>query len=104
VIHVLSSTEVFASSAMFLDTVLDSAKAVRDGHEPSLTHPMGSDTDHLEASVAVADKKTRIKTSGAWAWEATTADGDETPIEAVSFAHWASRTSKRDPNRKQVLI
>lgn len=103
-IHVLNSTEVFASSAMFLDTVLDSAKAVNDGHAPSLTHPIGSLTDHLEASVAVCDKKTRIKTSGAWAWEATTADGDETPIEAVSFAHWASRTSKRDPNRKQVLI
>jgi hypothetical protein len=104
VIHVLSSTEVFASSAMFLDTVLDSAKAAREGHAPSLTHPIGHLTDHLEASVAVCDKKTRIKTSGAWAWEATTADGDETPIEAVSFAHWASRTSKRDPNRKQVLI
>ena len=104
VIHVLSAPEVFASSSMFLDAVLESAKAVRDGDPPILTHPMGQDTDHLEASVAVCDKKLRIKTSGAWAWEATTADGDETPIEAVSFAHWASRTSKRDPNRKQVLI
>jgi hypothetical protein len=54
--------------------------------------------------VAVSDKKLRIKTSGAWAWEATTEDGDETPMEAISFAHWAARTTKRDPNRRQVLL
>lgn len=104
VIHVLSGPEVFASSSMFLDAVLESAKAVREGGSPTLTHPVGQETDHLEKSVAVCDKKTRTRTSGAWAWEATTEDGDETPVEAVSFAHWASRTSKRDPNRKQVLI
>jgi hypothetical protein len=103
-IHNLSGTEVFAASSMFLDGVLESAKAVRDGGTPTLTHPIGKETDHLERSVAVSDKKVRIRTSGAWAWEATTADGDETPIEAMSFAHWASRTSKRDPNRKQVIL
>lgn len=103
-VHVLSSPEVFSASSMFLDAVLESAKAVREGGAPALTHPIGKSTDHLEKSVAVSDKKTRIKTSGAWAWEATTEDGDETPIEAVSFAHWAARTSKRDPNRRQVLL
>lgn len=104
VIHVLSGPEVFASSSMFLDGVLASAKAVKAGAEPTLTHPTGQPTDHLEASVAVSDKQIRIKNTGAWAWEATTEDGDETPLEAASFAHWASRTSKRDPNRKQRLI
>lgn len=103
-IHVLSGPEVFAASSMFYDAVLESAKAVRDGGAATLTHPIGQDTDHLEKSVAVCDKKVRIKTSGAWAWEATTEDGDETPIEAASFAHWASRTTKRDPNRKQVIL
>lgn len=104
VIHVLSGPEVFASSSMLLDALVESAKAVRDGGQPTLTHPLGQETDHLEKSVAVVDKKLRVKTSGAWAWEATTEDGDETPVEAISFAHWAARTSKRNPNRTQVLL
>lgn len=104
VLHVLSGPEVFASSTMFLDAVLESAKTAREGNPPTLTHPAGRETDHLERSVAVCDKKTRVRTSGAWAWEATTDDGDETPIEAVSFAYWAARTTKRDPNRRQVIL
>lgn len=104
VVHVLSSTEVFAASSMFLDGVLESASAVRAGGVPTLTHPIGQVTDHLERSIAVSDKKVRIKTSGAWAWEATIDGGDETPVEASSFAYWASRTSKRDPNRRQVIL
>jgi hypothetical protein len=104
VIHVLSGPEVFASSSMFLDAVFESAKAVRENGVPVLTHPIGASTDHLERSVAVADKFLRVKTSGAWSWRATSIDGDETPIEASSFAYWASRTSKRDPNRRQVIL
>lgn len=103
-IHVLSGPEVFASSSMFLDAVLTSAKTVRDGEKPTLTHPVGDPNDHLEVSVTLSDKQIRVKSSGAWAWDATTVDGDETPVEAVSFAHWASLTTKRDPNRKQHLI
>jgi len=104
VIHVLSTPEVFSSATMFLDSVLESASTVRGGAMPTLTHPVGQPTDHLERSVAVSDKKVRIKTSGAWAWESTVEGGDETPVEASSFAVWASRTSKRDPNRKQTLL
>lgn len=103
-IHVLSAPEVFASSAMLLDAIRESAKTVADGGAAVLTHPVGQATDHLERSVVVTDKKLRNRTSGAWAWEATTDDGDETPVEAISFAHWAARTTKRDPNRVQVLI
>jgi hypothetical protein len=103
-VHVLATTEVFSAASMFLDGVLESASAVRAGGAPTLTHPTGQPTDHLERSVAVSDKLVRIKTSGAWAWEATVEGGDETPIEASSFAYWASRTTKRDPNRRQVLL
>lgn len=84
VIHVLSSAEVFASCAMFYD-------AIRDR---TVTHPVGKPTDHLERSVAVCDKKQRSKVTGAWGWFSTTDDGDETPLEAVGFAHWAVRTVK----------
>lgn len=84
VIHVLSGPEVFAANAMFYD-------AIRDR---SVTHPVGQPTDHLERSVAVCDKKMRSKVTGAWGWSVTTDDGDETPLEAVGFAHWAVRTVK----------
>jgi hypothetical protein len=103
-IHILSTPEVFAASSMFLDAALEAAKSVALGLEPELTHPVGKETDHLERSVAVCDKAIRIKNSGAWAWSATTEDGDETPMESVSFANWASRTSKRVPGRKQVIL
>lgn len=103
-IHVLSAPEVFAANGMFYDAVKDSAAAVRRGETPQVTHPAGKPTDHLERSVAVCDKKLASKITGSWRWSPTVDDGDETPIEAVSFAHWASRTSKRDPSRKQVLL
>lgn len=94
VIQVLSGPEVFAANAMFYDAVKDR----------TVTHPAGQPSDHLERSVAVCDKKLASKVTGAWRWAPTTDDGDETPLEAVGFAHWAARTSKRDPNRRQVLI
>lgn len=84
VIRVLSGPEVFAANAMFYD-------AVRDR---TVTHPKGKATDHLERSVAVCDKRMRSKVTGAWGWVPTTDDGDETPLEAVGFAHWAVRTVK----------
>lgn len=93
VVHVLTTTEYFASTTMALD-------AIRAG---TLTHPAEVEGEALSASVAVADRKHR-GTSGQWGWEATTPTGDETPIEAFSVAHWAARTSKRVPGRKQVVI
>jgi len=84
VIHVLSAPEVFAATSMFYD-------AVRDR---TVTHPVGAQSDHLERAVAVCDKKLRSRVTGAWSWGPTTEDGDETPLEAVSFAHWAARTRK----------
>jgi hypothetical protein len=94
VIHVLSTPEVFAASGLAYE-------GVQAGW---VTHSLHEGQHRLDASVAVCDKKQRSRVSGAWSWSATTPDGDETPLEAFSFAVWAARTSKRVPGRKQVLI
>lgn len=93
VIHVLSAPEVFAASAL-------AHEGVQAGW---VTHSAHEGQHRLDASVAVCDKKQRGQ-AGAWSWSATTPDGDETPLEAFSFAVWAARTSKRVPGREQVLI
>jgi len=84
VIHVMSGPEVFAANAMFYDAIRDK----------TVTHPVGKPTDHLERAVAVCDRKLASKVTGSWRWTPTTEDGDETPLEAVGFAHWAVRTTK----------
>lgn len=69
----------------------------------TVTHPIGSDGDLLDASVSISDVKRR-GSNGQWGWQATVPDGDETPVESFCAAHWAARTSKRVPGRKQVLL
>lgn len=93
VLRTLTGAEYFAANTMTLDAL----------QSRTLTHPVGEPGDALSASVAVSDMKKRGQ-NGQWGWEATTPDGDETPIEAFSVAYWAARTSKRVPGRKQVLI
>ena len=93
VLHTLTTSEYFAANTMTLDAL----------QSRTLTHPAEVPGDALSASVAVSDMKKRGQ-NGQWGWEATTPDGDETPIEAFSVANWAARTSKRKPGRKQVLI
>jgi hypothetical protein len=94
VLHVASTAEYMTSGAMFLDGVQDE----------TLTYPKPADPalDALTLSVAVSDKKAR-GTDGAWGWNATTPDGDETPVEAASLALWGAKTSKRRPGRKAVV-
>jgi len=87
----LNTSDYFGACSIFMDSLKSS----------QVTHPQGRDTDVLEASVAVCDQHMR---GSAWGWEATTDDGDETPLEAVSVANWAARTSRRQPGRKQVLV
>lgn len=91
-VHVMTTPEYTTSCAMLLD-------AVREG---TVTHPKVDDplSDALESSVAVCDMKKR-GTSGAFGWEPTTEDGDETPIEAISCALWAAKTTKRKPRGSQ---
>ena len=86
-VHVMSTPEYFTANAMLLDAV----------REKTVTHPEGAPGDALNESVAVCDKKERGR-DGAWGWEPTTPDGDETPMEAVSAVVWAARTTKRRPN------
>jgi hypothetical protein len=94
-VHVMTTAEYTTACAMLLESV-------RDG---SVTHPRVEDPmeDALESSVAVCDQRKR-GTSGAWGWESTTEDGDETPIEAVSCALWAAKTTNRVPGRKQEVM
>lgn len=87
VARVVTTGDYFAACAAFVDGVRDK----------TLTHPKAPDTDVLNASVAVCDRK--VRASGMWGWEATTEDGDETPIEAASLAYRAAKTTKRRPGR-----
>jgi hypothetical protein len=81
-IHLLTTPQYFQACQFLLD-------GVREG---TVTHLDHEGQQVLDESVAVADKKTR---GGAWGWSVTVPDGDETPVEAVSVALWAARTSKR---------
>lgn len=58
----------------------------------TVTHPE-KDQERLDASAEIVKKAPRGK-DGAWAWDSSTSDGDETPIEAISFALYGARTSK----------
>ena len=68
-----------------------------------ITHPEGEAEDALNASVAVCDKQKRRR-DGAYGWEATTKTGDETPLEAVSAAVLAAKTTRRRPGRKAKAL
>lgn len=87
VLKLVTTTEYTTACAMFLD-------AVRDG---SLSHLKGQGP--LDQSVTGAEKKPRGQ-DGAWGWKAPES-GDETPVEAVTVALWAAKTTKRNPGRKQ---
>lgn len=91
VINVASTQEYFAACSMTANDAVEP--------EPRLTHLATEGQKALDDSVACCDKKFRGP-SGSWGWVATTTDGDETPIEAVSLANWGAKTSKRKPGRK----
>ncbi|QJC22016.1 terminase [Arcanobacterium buesumense] len=93
IVKVLSTREYFTACQMLVE-------AVKDG---SLTRPAGGANDALDASVAVSDEKKR-GSDGAWGWQATSFDGDETPVEALSVAVWAAKMNKRVPGRKQKAL
>lgn len=92
-VHVLSTPEYLTACPLVIEGLRDE----------SLTHTDSEGQLALDASVAVCDKRKR-GADGAWGWEATTSDGDETPLEALSFAYWAAKTTKRRPGRKQVVL
>lgn len=96
VLHVASLPDYTTSCSMFHEAL--NARTVTHLEETHLD-PDDRGQRQLDDSVAVCDRKAR-GTAGAWGWEATTPDGDETPLEAVSLAHWGAKTTKRRPGRK----
>lgn len=86
VIHVMTTTDYLAACQMTYE-------GLRAG---TITHPLGEATDALNLSVAVCDRQSRRR-DGSYGWEATTADGDETPLEAFSAAVHAAKTTRRRP-------
>lgn len=104
IVHQDTAGEYFAACSMLVDSVRDAVKA-----GSGFTHPKAGKGDALDDSVAVCDRK--MRQTGAWGWTATTADGDETPIEAVSVALRAAKTTRRKPGhgrgaegRRAVLL
>lgn len=93
ILHVASLPDYTTSCSMFHEAL----------NARTATHLVADGQQQLDDSVAVCDRKAR-GTTGAWGWEATTPDGDETPVEAVSLAHWGAKTTKRRPGRKQVAL
>lgn len=95
-IHMPSTAQVFQACGMFLE-------ATKDG---SVSHLATEGQAALDESVAVSDRRARGK-DGAWSWGSTVPGGDETPIEAVSFALWLARTTKaraRDSSQRKAVI
>ncbi len=92
-VHQVTTGEYFAACAMLVDSVREGVKS-----PGAFTHPKAGEGDALDASVSICDRK--VRASGAWGWEATTEDGDETPTEAISVALRAAKTTKRRPGRK----
>lgn len=88
VIWLPTTGQYLAACSTFLNAV----------HEKAVTHLAHEGQTALDASIGVCDKKKRAA-DGAWGWEATVPGGDETPLEAVSLALWASKTTKRSPGR-----
>lgn len=88
-IKVLTTTDYVAATAMTYNAF----------KEKTVTHLKHDGQKVLDDSVEISDKKGRGQ-NGAWGWVPTTADGDETPVEAMSVALWAARTTKRKPGRK----
>lgn len=90
-IRVVSTPQYLQACAMLADSV----------EAKTMTHLLSDGQQVLDESVAVVD---RDKRGG---WMATTVDGDETPVEAISLALWGARTSKRKPrdvNEKRGVI
>ena len=45
-----------------------------------------------------------IGKAGGFGWQPGGADGSVALLDAVTLAHWAAKTSKRDPSRKQAFL
>lgn len=93
-ILILPTQDYLSACSMFLDGLKSN----------QVSHPVADETDVLERSVKNCMRKER---GGAWGWQPLNNDGDETPLEAVSVAYLAAKTTKRRPGasskRRSVL-
>ena len=102
VVKIVTTPEYTQSCSMTLDAVRESSAVAKRNAELEasdplpFTHLVSDGQAQLDTSVGVCDKKNR-GLSGAWAWYATTPDGDETPTESMSLAYWAAKTTRRKP-------
>ena len=96
VVKIANTAEYTTACSVMLDAVRASAAAAKNDEPMMFTHLASEGQAALDESVAISDKKLRGQ-SGAWGWSATTDDGDETPVEAVSLAYWMATTTKRKP-------
>lgn len=91
-VSIVSTPQYLQACAMFDD-------AIKDG---TATHLASDGQQVLDDSVAIVDKDRR------GGWMATTPEGDETPMEAVSLALYGARTTKRkarsDEKRRGVIL
>lgn len=83
-IRIVNTPQYLQACAMFHEATgdIDSGKMTHLAHEGQQV---------LDDAIEIVDKDKR------GGWMSTTADGDETPVEAVSLALWGARTSKRVP-------
>ena len=91
-LHVPRRKVIVATTAQYFTSCSMFHSAVKGRTVTHLNDPVGQ--QQLDDSVAISDKKVRGE-GGAWGWRATTKDGDETPTEAVSLAHWAAKTIRQ---------
>lgn len=68
--------------------------------QAEVTHSGNPDFDD-QAKSAVRRK---IGNNGGFAWEAPTEDGSVVLLDAATLAHWAAKTTKRRPGRKQSFL
>ena len=87
-IHIMNARDAVMASSMFVDAVNSS----------TLTH---FDQEQLTQAVIRA-KKRRIGAHGGYGF-ASIDEGDISPFEAAVIAHWAARTSKRNPAHEQKI-
>lgn len=85
-----STKGVVDASVMFENGLRD--------HEVTHTNDKDGNQDELDNSALTATKR-RIGGEGGWGY----AGENSTPLESCTLALWASRTTKRDPNRKAVV-
>lgn len=84
ILHMASFADYTGACSLFYDGLLGGA----------VTHLATEGQKALDESVASCDKKIRSR-DGAWGWEAMTPTGDDTPLEAVSLAYWAAKTTTK---------